>query len=83
MELNHTLNDKNAQSSPKEGKATAHVYMLSRAEARKRRPKGVNHAFISLFPGKKKIKKMLSSNHERRKEAGQENFHDVLFMIDA
>lgn len=84
MELNRMFNDKNAQSSPKEGKAAAHVYTLSRAEARKRRPEGVNRVFI-IFPwslGKKK-KKRLSSNHERRKEAGQVIFHDVLFTLDA
>lgn len=66
MELNRSLNDKNAQSFPKQGKAAAHVYMLFRAQAKKekkkRRPKGVNHAFLFLIPGKKK-KKELSSNH--------------------
>lgn len=53
MEINHILN-KNAQSSPKAGKAAAHVYMLSRAEARKRRPKGVYLCTYFLDLWKKK-----------------------------
>lgn len=71
MELNHILN-KNAQSSPRVEKTAAHVYMLSRAGARKRRPKGVNYVFISLISGKRnQQKERLSSNQERRKKAEQ------------
>lgn len=68
MEFNHILN-KNAQSFPRAGKAAAHVYMLSRAEARKRRPKGVNYVFISLISGKEtnKRKDFLLIKKERRR----------------
>lgn len=91
MKLNHILNDKNAQISPEKGKAVAHIYMPSRAEACKRRTTGINHVFISLLPEKRKNqtkpnkqkRKRLSSNHERRKEAEQVNFHAVLFTLDA
>lgn len=79
IELNCMHNDENAQSFSKKGKAATHFYMLSRAAARKRRSKGMNHVFISSIHGKKR----LSSNHERIKEAGQVNFRDMLFMLDA
>lgn len=68
MELNRMLNDKNAQSSPKDGKAAVHVYMLSRAKARKRRPEGVNHIFISLIPENKPQKRFLLIMKEGRRQ---------------
>lgn len=66
MELNRSLNDKNAQSFPKQGKAAAHVYMLFRAQAKKEKKKeaqGSESRISFLDPWKKKKKKELSSNH--------------------
>lgn len=71
MELNRSLNDKNAQSFPKQGKAAAHVYMLFRAQAKKEKKKeaqGSESCISFLDPWKKKKKSFLLIIKEGRRQ---------------
>lgn len=73
MELNRSLNDKNAQSFPKQGKAAAHVYMLFRAQAKKEKKKGgprewIMHFFSWSLEKKKKKSFLLIIKEGRRQD---------------